>query len=141
MSKKKQKRRKLQTGRLPGETLAESILRKKRTQEAYIQAAQDQVLDAKSEVRTQRALWLACIAMHEAFGVGHKRFLRWAEELQKATDWYTEMRTDVDEDYANEMLRRKASRCSGIEVQPLFDEEMLERVLAQNEKEATAAEA
>lgn len=99
------------------------------------------MLEAKSEIRTQRALWLACIAMHRAFGVGHTRFLRWAEELQAATDWYTEMLTNVDETYANEMLRREASRCSGIEVQPLFDAEMLERVLAQNEKEATAAEA
>lgn len=135
---KKQRRRQTQTGRLPGETLAESIQRKKRTQAACIQAVQDQVLEAKSEVRTQRALWLCCIAMHQAFGIGPKRFARWAEALQECTDWYLDNLRQVDEVYANELLRRQASRYSGMEVQPLFDRELLESVLAANAKEATA---
>lgn len=113
---KKQKKRRPPVGRLPGETLAESIQRKKRTQAAYIQYAQDRTLEAKSEVRTQRALWMACIAMNRAFGIGKKRFALFAAELQTVVDWYEEMLNNTDEVYANEKLRRRqagarASRC------------------------------
>jgi len=36
------------------------------------------------------------------------------------------MLDNVDEVYANEKLRRLASQCSGIDVQPLYDKEMTE---------------
>lgn len=138
---KKQKKRRPPVGRLPGETLAESIQRKKRTQAAYIQYAQDRTLEAKSEVRTQRALWMACIAMNRAFGIGKKRFALFAAELQTVVDWYEEMLNNTDEVYANEKLRREASRCSGIEVRPLFEEDLLADTLARYGEEVTAAEA
>lgn len=136
---KQHRRRPQQVGRLPGETLAESIQRKKKTQEAFAQATRDRVLEAKSEARTQRALWLCCIAMNRAFGVGPKRFAQWAAALQEVTDWYTEMLQNVDAEYADEKLRREASRCSGIEVKPLFEEELLADILGREEATATEA--
>ena len=63
-----------------------------------------------------------------AFGIGPKRFLAFAAKLDEVTAWYTEMLENVDEVYANEKLRRLASRCSGIEVSPLYDKEMTEMV-------------
>lgn len=140
MKQGKHRKRPQQAGRLPGETLAESIQRKKRTQEAFAQATRDRVLEAKSEARTQRALWLCCIAMNRAFGIGPKRFAQWAAALQECTDWYTEMLQNVDDEYADEKLRREASRCSGIQVNPLYERELLASILATYEEEASATE-
>jgi hypothetical protein len=44
----------------------------------------------------------------------------------EVTEWYQEMLDNVDDVYANEKLRRLASQCFGMEVEPMYDEEMYE---------------
>ena len=109
------------------------LARKKYIQEACKEAAYDTTLQIESEIRTQRALWMCCIAMNMAFGIGKERFQRFAAALQDVTDWYQEMLDNVDETYANEKLRRLASKCSGIDVEPLYEEEMFEAMKKWNE--------
>lgn len=143
MSNRQQRRQaRRQSGRLQGETMAEAIQRKKRTMEACEQAAHDQTLDIKAEIRVQRALWMCCVAMNRAFGIGPDRFRRFGTELQAVVDWYEDnkRRGRGDDVYANEMLRREASKCSGMEVNSLYDEEMMAAV-AENYRPKTQADA
>ena len=143
MSNRQQRRQaRRQSGRLQGETMAEAIQRKKRTMEACEQAAHDQTLDIKAEIRVQRALWMCCVAMNRAFGIGPDRFRRFGTELQAVVDWYEDNKRKGrgDDVYANEMLRREASKCSGMEVNSLYDEEMMEAV-AENYRPKTQGDA
>lgn len=143
MSNRQQRRQaRRQSGRLQGETMAEAIQRKKRTMEACEQAAHDQTLDIKAEIRVQRALWMCCVAMNRAFGIGPDRFRRFGTELQAVVDWYEDNKRKGrgDDVYANEMLRREASKCSGMEVNSLYEEEMMEAV-AENYRPKTQGDA
>jgi hypothetical protein len=122
MANRKQRRQ----GKPQGVTYAEVLARKKYQREVCEKAAYDTTLQIQSEIRTQRALWLSVVAMSRAFGIGPKRFQDYAKELLKVTEWYQEMLDNTDEVYANEKLRREASKCSGIDVGPLYDKEMYE---------------
>lgn len=128
MNRKERRQAQRRNGRLPGETLAESIQRKKKTNEAYANAVVDDTLDIKTEIRVQRVLWMCCIAMHQAFGIGANRFRQFTQELDIVSRWYVDNKKKGrgDDVYANEMLRREASRIAGMEVSPLYDEEMME---------------
>lgn len=132
MSNRQQRRNKKHRniGRLPGESLADAMQRNKKTMEAYATAARDETLDMKAEIRVQRALWMCCLAMHRAFGIGPSRFQQFSGELDKVVAWYEDNKKKGrgDDVYANEMLRREASKCAGLEVNSLYDEEMMEAV-------------
>ena len=93
----------------------------------------DKLLQIQSEIRTQRALWMSVVAMNRAFGIGPKRFMEYAKELMEVAEWYQEMLDNVDEVYANEKLRREAQKCSGTEIEPLYDKEMQEAMERWNE--------
>lgn len=125
MKNRKQRRH---PGKPQGVSYADMLAQKKFQMAACKQAVEDAALQIKTEIQTQRALWMCCIAMNRAFGIGPKRFRDFAAELDYVTAWYTEMLENVDEVYANEKLRRLASKCSGIEVQPLYDKEMTEAI-------------
>ena len=64
---------------------------------------------------------MSVVAMNRAFGIGPKRFMKYAKELMEVTEWYQEMLDNTDEVYANEKLRREAQKCSGTEIEPLYD--------------------
>ena len=125
MKNRKQRRH---TGKPQGARYAD-VLDQKRFQQAVCEkAVNDTAVQVQSEIRTQRALWMCCIAMNRAFNIGPKRFLAFSRELQVVVDWYQEMRCNVDEVYAQEPRRRLAARCSGTEIAPLYDREMAEAI-------------
>lgn len=112
-------------GKPHGISFADQLAQRRAYKEAMQQAAKDTVLDVKSQINTQRIMWLMCVAMNDAFGIGPERFVRFAECLQQRTDWYNEMVAGADDEYANEKLRQEAQRCSGIEIEYLYESEML----------------
>lgn len=126
MANRKQRR----MAKAPGMTYAQQLSLQKYQRAAVEAAVYNDGCQIQSEIRTQRALWMACIAMHNAFGIGKDRFQKWAEEMQKVVEWYEEMLTNVDDVYANEKLRRAAQQISGIEIKPLWDEEMADMIKA-----------
>lgn len=126
MANRKQRR----MAKAPGMTYAQQLSLQKYQRAAVEAAVYNDGCQIQSEIRTQRALWMACIAMHNAFGIGKDRFQRWAEEMLKVVEWYEEMLTNVDDVYANEKLRRAAQQISGIEIKPLWDEEMADMIKA-----------
>ena len=113
-------------GKPQGASYADVLARKKYQMEMCEKAAYDTTLQIQSEIRTQRALWMSVVAMNRAFGIGPKRFLKYAKELMEVTEWYQEMLDNTDEVYANEKLRREAQKCSGTDIEPLYDAEMYE---------------
>lgn len=121
-------------GKPQGASYADVLARKKYQREMCEKAAYDTTLQIQSEIRTQRALWLSAIAMSRAFGIGPKRFQDYAKELMAVTEWYQEMLDNTDEVYANEKLRREAQKCSGTEIEPLYDKEMFEALQRWNDK-------
>lgn len=121
-------------GKPQGASYADVLARKKLQQEAVKAAVNDTTLEIKSEIRTQMALWLSVVAMNRAFGIGPKRFMEYAKELMAVTEWYQEMLDNTDEVYANEKLRREAQKCSGTEIEPLYDKEMFEALQRWNDK-------
>ena len=104
---------------------ADVLARKRQLWDACQQAANDTMVQVQSDIHTQRAMWLMCVAMNDALGIGPERFQRFAQCLQERAAWYEELVRGGDEDYASEKLRLEAQRCSGVNIEYLYEAEML----------------
>ncbi len=122
MANRKQRR---QGGKPQGLSYADVLARKRQLWDACRQAANDTMVQVQSDIHTQRAMWLMCVAMNDAFGIGPERFQRFAQCLQERAAWYEELVRGGDEDYASEKLRLEAQRCSGMNIEYLYEAEML----------------
>lgn len=78
----------------------------------------------ESDRHAQRALWLAVVAMNDAFGIGKDRLKAFLEKLQENTEEYSRMKQEIDEDYANEKLRLRVSELFGEEISHLYEDEI-----------------
>lgn len=107
-----------------GFTFADQLQRQRVLKEAAQKAANDTMVQVKADIHTQRALWLACVSMNDAFQIGPERFKKFAECLQARSDWYEDLVKGGDEEYANEKLRQEAERCSGMEIEYLYEAEI-----------------
>lgn len=119
MSNRKQRRH---SGKPHGMSYADQLAYKKQLREAATMAANDTMVEVKTQVNVQRALWLSCVAMNDAFQIGPARFQRYGQCLQDRADWFEALKNGGDEDYANDKLRLEAERCSGIKIESLYDE-------------------
>lgn len=113
-------------GKGRGMSYADVLARQRMIKQAAAEAVKDTTVQLKADIHTQRAMWLMCVAMHDAFGIGPERFKRFAEALQDRADWLTKMTEEDDEVYAYEKLRQEASRCSGMDITYLYEHEILE---------------
>lgn len=116
----KQKRR----GKPQGMSYADVLARERMLRAAAKQATEDVAVQLRADVQTQRAMWLMCVAMNDAFGIGPDRFKKFAACLQDRADWYQKMQVETDEEYANEKLRLEAERCSGVDISYLYEAEL-----------------
>lgn len=121
MSNRQQRRRQ---GKPQGMSYADQLARQRMLREAAQNAANDTMVQVKADIHTQRAMWLCCVAMNDAFQIGPDRFRKYAKCLQARSDWYEELVKGGDEEYANEKLRQEAERCSGIEIDYLYEAEI-----------------
>ena len=103
---------------------ADVLARERMLRAAAKQATEDVAVQLKADVQTQRAMWLMCVAMNDAFGIGPDRFKKFAACLQDRADWYQKMQVETDEEYANEKLRLEAERCSGVDISYLYEAEL-----------------
>ena len=111
-------------GKPHGMSYADQLARQRMLKEAAQQAANDTMVQLKADTHTQRAMWLMCVAMNDAFGIGPDRFKKFAECLQDRSDWYEKHKKETDEDFANEKLRKEAERCSGMKIDYLYEAEI-----------------
>jgi hypothetical protein len=67
-----------------------------------------EAVQKQSEDRSQRVIWMCCIAMHRAFGIGTKRFYeKFAPEFDKVSKWW-EHNAEADLAYADTKLSQMA---------------------------------
>ncbi len=117
----KQKRRS-GPGKPQGVTYAQVLARQAAIRAGLEKAARDATVQAQADAHTQRAMWLMVCSISDAYGYGPKGMQKFFAALQENTEELERMRTEVDEEYAFEKLRQKASRVTGMEVHYLEDQ-------------------
>lgn len=117
----------------PGETYADVLAKKKMIKEAVDKSVHDQSVAIEADIKTQRFLWMAVIALNEAFGFGGERAKRFMTELENVANEVQAMAEENGAIYAKAKLMERASQITGIEITPVHEEEMR---LARLENEA-----
>lgn len=109
-------------GKPQGMTYAQVLARQAAVRAGLEKAARDATVQAEADIHTQRAMWLMVCSIADAYGYGPKGMKKFFGALQENTDELERMRTEVDEEYAFEKLRQKASKVTGMEVHYLEDQ-------------------
>ena len=111
-------------GKPNGMRYSDVLAQRRMLQQSVQQAANDNMVALQSDIRVQRMMWLMICSVSDAFGVGAQRMLKFFDALQANSDEYDRMATEVDVEYANEKLRQKAEKISGVKIKYLYEEEM-----------------
>ena len=130
----RQQRRAAQKGKRPGETYADVLAKKKMIKEAVEQSVYDRSIAIEADIRTQRFFWMAIIALNEAFGFGGERARRFMIAIEEVADEVEAMAKKHGAVYAKAKLMERASQITGMEIKPVYEEEMRQARLA-NEAE------
>ena len=124
MSNRQQRRAALKKGKRPGETYADVLAKQKMVKEAVEKTTRDTSIAIEADIKTQRFMWMAVVALNEAFGFGGeraKRFLLALEEVANETEARAKEHGAV---YAKAKLMERASKITGIEISPVHEEAM-----------------
>ncbi len=105
-----------------GMNYAQVLARQAAIRAGLEKAARDATVQAEADAHTQRAMWLMVCSISDAYRYGPKGMQKFFAALQENTDELERMRTEVDEEYAFEKLRQKASKVTGMEVHYLEDQ-------------------
>lgn len=124
MSNRQQRRAAKRIGKRPGETYADVLAKKKMIEEAVRESVHDNSVKIESDIKTQRFLWMAVIALNEAFGFGGERAKRFLEALQKVADECEQMARENGGYYARKKLMDRASQITGTDITPVHEEEI-----------------
>lgn len=124
MSNRQQRRAAKHKGKRPGETYADVLTKKKMIEEAVRESVHDHSIAIEADIKTQRFLWMAVIALNEAFGFGGERAKRFLEALMKVAGEVEEMAEKNGGYYARKKMMDRASQITGMEITPVHEEEM-----------------
>lgn len=124
MSNRQQRRAAMKKGKRPGETYADVLSNRKMIKEAVDRSVRDQSIAIEADIKTQRFMWMAVIALNEAFGFGGERARRFLEAIQKVAEECEELAKKNDGYYARKKMMDRASQITGIEITPVHEEEM-----------------
>lgn len=108
----------------PGETYADVLAKKKMIKAAVDKSVHDQSVAIEADIKTQRFMWMAVIALNEAFGFGGERSKRFLQALEDVANEAYGMAEEHGAIYAKAKLMQRASQITGIEIQPVHEEEM-----------------
>lgn len=109
-----------------GATYADKLARDRMLKEAVEQAARDDMVAIRADIRAQRVLWMAVCAMGEAFGMGPTRAQQFFQAFDDVTNWLDDLSQKHGAEYALDKLRQQAEKVSGIEIGYLYEKEMIE---------------
>ena len=132
-SNRAQRRAAKRKGKLPGETYADQLAKQRMIKEAVNKAAHDESVLLKSDIMTQRLLWMSIEALNRAFGFAGIRAQRFMLTLDEVREDIEEMARENGWDYAVEKLRQRCEQITGMEVKQVHEEAMLQ---ARRENEA-----
>ena len=125
MSKPNRQQRRAAAKKRPGETYADVLARQKQIQDTVEKVARDETVALESDIKTQRFLWMAKVALREEFGFAESRVQRFMLALDKIREDMEKLAKENGWDYAIEKLREQSERVSGFEEEYIHEEEML----------------
>lgn len=108
----------------PGENYADVLRKQQLIKEAVEKSAHDHAVSIEADIKTQRFLWMAVVALNEAFGFGGERAKRFMVALEEVANEVAQMNDKHGAIYAKTKLMERASQITGIEIKPVWEEEM-----------------
>lgn len=88
----------------------------------------DATVQVEADTATQKAMWLMVVSVADAYGFGPKRMQKFFDALQANTEQLNAWRAENGEDYAYEKLRQAAEKCTGLEIQYLYEQDWREKL-------------
>ena len=122
MSNRQQRRAAMK--KRPGETYADVLAKNKMIEEAVRESVHDHSIAIEADIKTQRFIWMAVIALNEAFGFGGERAKKFLAALQEVAEECEAMAHENGGLYARTKLMERASQITGIDITPVHEEEM-----------------
>lgn len=124
MGNRAQRRASQRKCKKPKETYVDVLAKRKMIEEAVRQSVRDKSIAIEADIKTQRFLWMAVIALNEAFGFGGERARRFLEALGKVCAEVEQMAAENGGYYARKKMMDRASQITGIDITPIHEEEM-----------------
>lgn len=121
---RQQRRAAKHKGKRPGETYADVLTKKKMIEEAVRESVHDHSVAIEADIKSQRIMWMSVVALNKAFGFGGKRSLDYLNALQEVADEVEAMAKKHGAVYAKAKLMEAAGKITGIDVKPVYEEEM-----------------
>lgn len=117
----------------PGETYADVLAKNRLTKEAVEKTARDTSIAIQADMKAQRFMWMSVVALRDAFGFGGERAKRFLLELEQVANDTEALAKKHGGIYARQKLMDEASKITGIEIRPIYEDELIE---AQKNNEA-----
>lgn len=108
----------------PGETYADVLAKRKIGEKTLELAMHDEAVNFAADIKCQRMLWAAVVALNEQFQFGPKRTRDFMAAMDEIVQEFDTMKKENGDAYAEEKLRQRASQVSGIEIKYQHEAEM-----------------
>lgn len=112
----RQQRRQAAKHKGTGQNYADVLAKRQIGKETLRMAMEDQAVALAADIICQRQLWGVVIALNEVFQFGPKRTRQFLEAMEAVTDDFEAMRKEHGDDYAEEKLRQRAEKVSGVKI-------------------------
>ena len=119
-----------------GESYADVIAKRKIGEATLKMAMEDKAVELAADIKTQRMFWAVIVALNEKYEWGPKRTRDLLEAMDLVLADFATMKEEHGDDYAEEKLRERASKVSGIDVKYMHEAE-IEAYQKIKEKEAS----
>lgn len=107
-----------------GETYADVLAKEKMARAAVEKVARDTSVSIEADIKAQRFMWMAVVALNNAFGFGGERAKRFLLALEEVANETRELAQKHGGVYARAKLMESASKITGIAIKPIHEEEM-----------------
>lgn len=124
MANRQQRRAVKHKGKRPGETYADVLAQKKMIKEAVDKSVHDHSVAIEADIKSQRIMWMSVVALNRAFGFGGKRSMDYLVALEEVANETEELAKEHGAVYAKAKLMEAASKITGTELRPVYEDEM-----------------
>lgn len=107
-----------------GESYADVLAKRQIGRETLRMAMEDKAVELAADIKTQRMLWAVVVALNEKYEWGPKRTRDLMEAMDLVLADFETMKAEHGDDYAEEKLRERASKVSGLDVKYMHEAEI-----------------
>ena len=112
----REQRRKAARNKAKGETFVDALTKQAIGRETLRLAMEDKAVELAADIICQRQLWASVIALNEKWSFGPERTKDFMETMEAIVDEFNEMKQKHGDAYAEEKLRERAQKVSGVEI-------------------------